>query len=86
MESAGTDIKPGSIYKSREGEAEIQALYDEALDGLRYESLTVGTRGSRSAALVVKACLALFGTDRPEVRPADGLPSTYIRVRRSTLR
>ena len=45
------DVMPGSIYKSREGEAEIQALYDEALDGLglRYESLTVGTRGSRSA-------------------------------------
>jgi len=31
LESAGTDVKPGSIYKSREGEAEIQALYDEAL-------------------------------------------------------
>jgi hypothetical protein len=41
---------PGFIYKSREGEAEIQALYDVALDGLglRYESLTVSTRGSRS--------------------------------------
>jgi hypothetical protein len=51
LKPAGTDVMPGSIYKSREGEAEIQALYDEALDGLglRYESLTVGTRGSRSA-------------------------------------
>jgi hypothetical protein len=41
---------PGSIHKSREGEAEIQALYDEALDdiGLRYECRIVGTRGSRS--------------------------------------
>ena len=37
---------PGSIYKCRAGEAEIQALYDEALHGLGlpYESLTVDTR------------------------------------------
>jgi hypothetical protein len=44
---------PGSIYKSREGEAEIQALYDEALDGLglRYESLTVGTRAGDTHVL-----------------------------------
>lgn len=36
----------GSIYKTPEGEAEILALYDEALAelGLSYESLTVGTR------------------------------------------
>jgi hypothetical protein len=41
---------PWSIYKSRAGEAEIQALYDEALDdlGLRYESLTVGTRAGHT--------------------------------------
>jgi len=37
---------PRSIYKSREGEAEILALYDEALAGLGAEhaSLTVSTR------------------------------------------
>ena len=37
---------PESIYKTPEGEAEIRALYDEALTGLGfgYESLTVGTR------------------------------------------
>jgi pimeloyl-ACP methyl ester carboxylesterase len=37
---------PESIYKTPEGEAEIRALYDEALAGLglSYESLTVGTR------------------------------------------
>jgi hypothetical protein len=36
----------GSIYRTPEGEAEIRALYDEALVelGLGYESLTVGTR------------------------------------------
>jgi argininosuccinate lyase len=41
---------PRSIYKSQEGEAEIQALYDEALDGLglRYESLTFLDRSTRS--------------------------------------
>jgi len=37
---------PASIYKTLAGEAEIQALYDEALAGLGlgYDSLTVGTR------------------------------------------
>jgi pimeloyl-ACP methyl ester carboxylesterase len=37
---------PESIYKTPEGEAEILALYDEALAelGLGYNSLTVGTR------------------------------------------
>lgn len=37
---------PDSIYKSPEGEAEIRALYDEALAelGTDYTSLTVGTR------------------------------------------
>jgi pimeloyl-ACP methyl ester carboxylesterase len=37
---------PASIYKTSEGEAEIRALYEEALAGLGlgYESLTVGTR------------------------------------------
>jgi pimeloyl-ACP methyl ester carboxylesterase len=37
---------PESIYKTPEGEAEIRALYDEALAGLGlgYASLTVGTR------------------------------------------
>jgi len=44
---------PGSIYKSREGEAEIQALYDEALHGLGlpYESLTVDTRAGDTHVL-----------------------------------
>ena len=44
---------PGSIYKSREGEAEIQALYDEALHGLGlpYESLTVDTRAGDTLVL-----------------------------------
>jgi len=46
-------VIPGSIYKSREREAEIQALYDEALDGLGlpYESLTVGTRAGDTHVL-----------------------------------
>jgi pimeloyl-ACP methyl ester carboxylesterase len=46
---------PGSIYKSREGKAEIQALYDEALGGLglRYESLTVGTRAGHTHVIAV---------------------------------
>jgi hypothetical protein len=37
---------PESIYKTPEGEAEIRALYAEALAGLgvRYDCLTVGTR------------------------------------------
>ena len=37
---------PESIYKTPEGEAEIRALYEEALAGLGlgYESLSVGTR------------------------------------------
>ncbi|HEY6711539.1 MAG TPA: alpha/beta fold hydrolase [Rubrobacter sp.] len=53
MKPVGTDVMPGSIYKSREGEAEIQALYNEALDdlGLRYESLTVGTRAGDTHVL-----------------------------------
>jgi len=55
LEPAGTGVMPGSIYKSREGEAEIQALYDEALGGLglRYESLTVGTRAGHTHVIVV---------------------------------
>ena len=46
---------PASIYKCRAGEAEIQALYDEALDGLGlgYESLTVGTRSGDTHVLAV---------------------------------
>lgn len=46
---------PASIYKSREGEAEIQALYDEALGelGLRYESLKVGTRAGDTHVIAV---------------------------------
>jgi pimeloyl-ACP methyl ester carboxylesterase len=46
---------PGSIYKSREGEAEIQALYDEALGGLglRYENLTVGTCAGHTHVIAV---------------------------------
>jgi pimeloyl-ACP methyl ester carboxylesterase len=46
---------PASIYKSREGEAEIQALYDEALSelGLRYESLKVGTRAGDTHVIAV---------------------------------
>lgn len=45
----------GSIYKSREGEAEIQALYDEALGGLGlgHESLMVGTRSGDTHVLAV---------------------------------
>ena len=45
LELADADEMPRSIYKSREDEAEVQALYDEALGclGLPYESLTVGT-------------------------------------------
>ena len=44
--SRGGCSTPESIYKTPEGEAEIRALYDEALAelGLGYESLTVGTR------------------------------------------
>ena len=44
---------PGSIFKSREGETEIQALYDEALGGLGlpYESLTVDTRAGDTHVL-----------------------------------
>src|SRR5215208_5263381 len=44
--SCGRRTMPESIYKTPEGEAEIRALYDEALAGLGlgYESLTVGTR------------------------------------------
>lgn len=55
MEPADTGVMPWSIYKSRAGEAEIQALYDEALDdlGLRYESLTVGTRAGHTHVIAV---------------------------------
>ncbi len=44
-----------SIYKSPEGEAEIRALYDEALAnlGTGYESLTVGTRYGDTHVLAV---------------------------------
>jgi len=44
-----------SIYKSPEGEAEILALYDEALGGLTlgHESLTVGTRYGDTHVLAV---------------------------------
>ena len=44
--SRGRCSAPESIYKTPEGEAEIRALYDEALAGLGlgYESLTVRTR------------------------------------------
>ena len=43
----------GSIYRSREGEAEIQTLYDEALGGLGlgHESLMVGTRSGDTHVL-----------------------------------
>jgi pimeloyl-ACP methyl ester carboxylesterase len=55
LEPADTGVMPWSIYKSRAGEAEIQALYDEALDdlGLRYESLTVGTRAGHTHVIAV---------------------------------
>ncbi|HEV8045754.1 MAG TPA: hypothetical protein VGP38_11275 [Rubrobacter sp.] len=45
----------GTIYKSPEGEAEIRALYDEALAdlGTGYESLTVGTRYGGTHVLAV---------------------------------
>jgi hypothetical protein len=61
---------PGSVYKSREGEAEIRALYDEATDGLglRYENLTFGIGSTRSPS----GSWAAIGKD--------------IRVRRATLR
>ncbi len=44
-----------SIYKSPEGEAEVLALYDEALAdlGLGHESLTVGTRYGDTHVLAV---------------------------------
>jgi hypothetical protein len=56
---------PGSIYKSREGETEIQALYDEAPGGLGlpYESLTVGTRVEEHAGMALKAFPTPFGKD-----------------------
>ena len=44
---------PTSIYKTPEGEAEIQALYNEALASLEYEGLTVGTRFGDTHVLVV---------------------------------
>jgi pimeloyl-ACP methyl ester carboxylesterase len=55
LELAGKDVMPASIYKSREDEAEIQALYNEALGGLglRYESLMVGTRAGGTHVIAV---------------------------------
>jgi hypothetical protein len=49
-EPVGTGVMPGSIYKSREGAAKIQALHDEALGGLglRYESLAFRNGSTRS--------------------------------------
>ena len=49
------DTIADSIYKSPEGEAEILALYDEALAdlGTGYESLTVGTRYGDTHVLAV---------------------------------
>jgi pimeloyl-ACP methyl ester carboxylesterase len=46
---------PESIYKTPEGEAEILALYDEALAGLAlgYDSVTVGTRLGETHVIVV---------------------------------
>ena len=44
---------PTSIYKTPGGEAEIHALYDEALASLEYESLTVGTRFGDTHVLVI---------------------------------
>jgi pimeloyl-ACP methyl ester carboxylesterase len=46
---------PRSIYKSPEGEAEVRALYDEALAelGHDYESLTVGTRYGDTHVLAI---------------------------------
>jgi hypothetical protein len=44
-----------SIHKTIEGEAEIRALYDEALAGLDlgHENLTVGTRSGTTHVLAV---------------------------------
>jgi pimeloyl-ACP methyl ester carboxylesterase len=49
------DEVPDSIYKSPEGQAEILALYDEALAALGpgYRSLTVGTRFGDTHVLAV---------------------------------
>ena len=46
---------PNSIYKSPEGEAEILALYGEALAALgsEHRSLTVGTRYGDTHVLAV---------------------------------
>lgn len=46
---------PDSIYKSPEGEAEILALYDEALAelGTGYASLRVGTRYGDTHVLAI---------------------------------
>ena len=48
-------MRSGSIYKSLEGEDEIQALYDEALGGLGlgHESLMVDTRSGDTHVLAV---------------------------------
>lgn len=47
-------MSPGSIYRSSEGEAELMALYDEALAGLgaEFESRTVGTSFGETHVLV----------------------------------
>jgi hypothetical protein len=52
-----------SIYKTPEGEAEIRALYDDALAGLGpgHESLTVGTRLGDTHVIARHR-----GTTRPE--------------------
>ena len=66
MELADTDEMPRSIYKSREDEAEVQALYDEALGclGLPYESLTVGTLAGDTHIIAVG--------------PEDALPVVFL--------
>ncbi len=47
-------MSPGSIYRSSEGEAELMALYDEALAGLGadFESRMVGTSFGETHVLV----------------------------------
>ena len=57
---------PDSIYKSPEGEAEILALYDEALAelGTGYTSLTVGTRYGDTHVLAIG--------------PEDGSPVVFL--------
>jgi hypothetical protein len=53
--SRGRCSTPKSIYKTPEGETEIQTLYAEALAGLApgYESLTAGTRLGDTHVLAV---------------------------------